>query len=139
MQPKPTNPDDEIADEDLIDPATVIEPPPEMKTIIEKTVSFVVKNGIEFESKVRDSQRSNRKFDFLNPGHAFHNYYKQKYQIHNYPKAAALAEKYQTQQALLHSSQQSLLGIDESKKKEKINKKKTGVITHKLTLKQRIM
>eukprot|EP01083_Nonionella_stella_P033176 90824_1 len=135
----PSSNEDEIADEDLIDPANVIEPPPEMKTIIEKTVSFVVKNGIEFESKVRDSQRSNRKFDFLNVGHAFHNYYKQKYQISKYPKAAALAERYELQKEALHSTQQQLLGLNNNKTTSaKSGKAKSHIISHKLTLSQRI-
>ena len=129
----------------------------------------MVKNGIEFESKVRESQRSNRKFDFLNPGHAFNNYYKQKYQISKYPKARILAEKYQKQKDKLHSTQQNLLGLNddinnnnndgnninhnENGIKSQQNKpnmngisnnnnnisNKSGIITHKLTLKQRIM
>jgi splicing factor 3A subunit 1 len=45
----------------------VIIPPPEIRNIIEKTASAVAKNGAAFELRIKDSEKLNSKFSFLNP------------------------------------------------------------------------
>ena len=52
-----------------------IYPPPEVRNIVDKTASFVARNGVEFESKIRMNEQSNPKFNFLNPGDPYHAYY----------------------------------------------------------------
>ena len=57
-----------------------IYPPPEVRNIVDKTASFVARNGVEFESKIRMNEQSNPKFNFLNPGDPYHAYYQHKVQ-----------------------------------------------------------
>ncbi|XP_003379249.1 splicing factor 3 subunit 1 [Trichinella spiralis] len=56
----------------------VIYPPPEIRNIVDKTASFVARNGFEFESRIRQHEINNPKFNFLNPGDPYHAYYQQK-------------------------------------------------------------
>ena len=55
--------------------ATVTEPPADLKTIIDKTASFVARNGPEFETRIKNEQQ-NAKFSFLQPNDPFHPYYR---------------------------------------------------------------
>ena len=43
--------------------------------IVDKTASFVARNGPSFESKVKDAEANNSKFNFLNPHDPYHAYY----------------------------------------------------------------
>ena len=43
----------------------VIIPPPEIKSVIEKTSSYVAKNGSSFEQMIMKVEQSNPKFNFL--------------------------------------------------------------------------
>ena len=43
--------------------------------IVDKTASFVARNGPSFESKVKDAEANNAKFNFLNPHDPYHAYY----------------------------------------------------------------
>ncbi|XP_063957243.1 splicing factor 3A subunit 1-like isoform X1 [Lytechinus pictus] len=56
----------------------IIYPPPEVRNIVDKTASFVARNGPEFESRIRQNEISNAKFNFLNPGDPYHAYYRHK-------------------------------------------------------------
>lgn len=40
-------------------------PPPEIKSIIEKTANYVAKNGASFESMIMKVEANNIKFNFL--------------------------------------------------------------------------
>ena len=42
---------------------------------MDKTASFVARNGPSFESKVKDAEANNSKFNFLNPHDPYHAYY----------------------------------------------------------------
>lgn len=42
-------------------------PPPEIRNIIDKTAAAVAKNGPAFEVRIRESEKTNSKFSFLNP------------------------------------------------------------------------
>lgn len=56
----------------------IIYPPPELRNIVDKTASFVARNGVEFESRIRQSEANNPKFNFLTPGDPYHAYYEHK-------------------------------------------------------------
>lgn len=56
----------------------IIYPPPELRNIVDKTASFVARNGPEFEARIRQNEINNQKFNFLNPGDPYHAYYQHK-------------------------------------------------------------
>lgn len=56
----------------------IIYPPPEVRSIVDKTATFVARNGPEFEEKIRANEISNAKFNFLNPNDPYHAYYQHK-------------------------------------------------------------
>ena len=49
-----------------------------LKDIVDKTASFVARNGIEFENRIRQNEINNPKFNFLNPADPYHAYYQHK-------------------------------------------------------------
>ncbi|KAF5295974.1 hypothetical protein FQA39_LY12746 [Lamprigera yunnana] len=46
--------------------------------IVDKTASFVARNGPEFEARIRQNELGNPKFNFLNTGDPYHSYYQHK-------------------------------------------------------------
>jgi splicing factor 3A subunit 1 len=56
----------------------VIQPPPDMKSIVEKTAAFVAKNGPQFEQRILTNERNTTKFAFLQPGTPYYPYYQMK-------------------------------------------------------------
>nr|CAD7597344.1 unnamed protein product [Timema genevievae] len=62
----------------------IIYPPPEVRSIlsneniVDKTASFVARNGPEFEARIRQNELGNPKFNFLNFGDPYHAYYQHK-------------------------------------------------------------
>ncbi|KAJ7109166.1 Pre-mRNA splicing factor PRP21 like protein-domain-containing protein [Mycena epipterygia] len=58
----------------------LILPPPEIKSVIDRTAIFVARsaNPPQFEDKIREGQRSDPKFSFLNPADPYHAYYRHK-------------------------------------------------------------
>ncbi|KAF8630071.1 hypothetical protein AX15_003128 [Amanita polypyramis BW_CC] len=56
----------------------MILPPPEIKSVIDRTALFVARsaNPPQFEDKIREGQRSDPKFSFLNPADPYHAYYR---------------------------------------------------------------
>ncbi|GLV44318.1 Splicing factor 3a subunit 1 [Carabus blaptoides fortunei] len=56
----------------------IIYPPPEVRNIVDKTASFVARNGPEFEARIRQNELGNPKFNFLNTGDPYHAYYRHK-------------------------------------------------------------
>ncbi|PGH09532.1 splicing factor 3A subunit 1 [Blastomyces parvus] len=56
-------------------PEGIVLPPKDIRTIIEKTAGFVARNGPVFEDRVREKERSNPKFSFLNPNDAYGAFY----------------------------------------------------------------
>ncbi|RDB24300.1 Splicing factor 3A subunit 1 [Hypsizygus marmoreus] len=56
----------------------LILPPPEIKSVIDRTALFVARsaNPPQFEDKIRENQRSDPKFSFLNPADPYHAYYR---------------------------------------------------------------
>ncbi|KXG32223.1 hypothetical protein SORBI_3003G122900 [Sorghum bicolor] len=53
----------------------IIHPPPDIRVIIEKAATFVVKNGPEFERRIISHNHGNAKFNFLQPSDPYHAYY----------------------------------------------------------------
>ena len=53
----------------------MIIPPCEIRQIIEKTSQFVRKNGRNFEEKLKEKEKGNPKFSFLNPIDPYHSFY----------------------------------------------------------------
>ena len=45
---------------------------------MDKTASFVARNGPEFEARIRQNELGNPKFNFLSPGDPYHGYYQHK-------------------------------------------------------------
>ncbi|CAK8680307.1 splicing factor 3A subunit 1-like [Clavelina lepadiformis] len=56
----------------------IIYPPPEVRNIVDKTASFVGRNGPEFEARIRQNEINNAKFNFLNSNDPYHAYYRHK-------------------------------------------------------------
>lgn len=56
----------------------IIYPPPELRNIVDKTASFVARNGPEFEARIRQNEINNTKFNFLNQGDPYNAYYQHK-------------------------------------------------------------
>jgi splicing factor 3A subunit 1 len=55
---------------------SVIYPPPDIRVIVDKTATFVAsRGGLDLEDKVREKERNNPKFSFLNPGDPYYPYY----------------------------------------------------------------
>ncbi|KAI9223322.1 Pre-mRNA splicing factor PRP21 like protein-domain-containing protein [Blastocladiella britannica] len=67
LEPKPLS--------ELPVPSSVIMPPPDIRTIVEKTAHFVSKNGVQFEGKIRDKEAHNPRFFFLTVADPYHPYY----------------------------------------------------------------
>jgi len=53
----------------------IIYPPPEIRNIIDKTASFVARNTVQFENLIREKEKFNPKFSFLNPNDPYFSYY----------------------------------------------------------------
>ncbi|KAF4109760.1 hypothetical protein G5714_009012 [Onychostoma macrolepis] len=109
MQPELNNkPEDQKEETPATKPIVgIIYPPPEVRNIVDKTASFVARNGPEFEARIRQNEINNPKFNFLNPNDPYHAYYRHKVNEFKEGKAqepsAAVPKVMQQQQA---SSQQ---------------------------------
>lgn len=56
----------------------LIYPPPELRSVVDKTAQYVARNGIEFESKIRGDNAGNNRLAFLNDEDPYHAYYQAK-------------------------------------------------------------
>ncbi|KAK9458345.1 Pre-mRNA splicing factor PRP21 like protein-domain-containing protein [Dipodascopsis uninucleata] len=56
-------------------PVGLIIPPPDIREIIEKTADYVHRNGSSFEARIRENERKNTRFNFLNPSDPYFPYY----------------------------------------------------------------
>ncbi|KAK7791192.1 hypothetical protein R5R35_005395 [Gryllus longicercus] len=87
----------------------IIYPPPEVRNIVDKTASFVARNGPEFEARIRQNEIGNPKFNFLNFGDPYHSYYQHKVRDFREGRgqdATAPGPPVPQQKALLSSAQQ---------------------------------
>ncbi|XP_004491423.1 uncharacterized protein [Cicer arietinum] len=53
----------------------VVEPPSDIKRVIERIVEFIVKNGRQFEAVLAEQDRAHGRFPFLLPSNRYHSYY----------------------------------------------------------------
>ena len=58
------------------DSVGIIIPPPEIRSIVDKTAEFVARNGEQFESKILASESDNQKFGFLREKDPYTAYYR---------------------------------------------------------------
>jgi splicing factor 3A subunit 1 len=70
-----TNGDAAAALDDIKPPQGVILPPKEFRVILEKTAGFVARNGIAFEDRLREKEKNNSKFSFLNTSDPYNPFY----------------------------------------------------------------
>ncbi|KAK3237352.1 hypothetical protein CYMTET_52569 [Cymbomonas tetramitiformis] len=54
----------------------IIHPPPDIRSIVDKTAQFVGRNGPEFEKRILANEKNNAKFNFLIPTDPYHPYYR---------------------------------------------------------------
>ncbi|ORY76613.1 hypothetical protein BCR37DRAFT_371490 [Protomyces lactucae-debilis] len=79
--------------------AGMILPPPEIRDLVEKTAPFVARNGATFEERLREKERGNMKFSFLNPLDPYHRYYALRLEECRAGKAASLPVKQEKESA----------------------------------------
>ncbi|CAJ2503611.1 Uu.00g110050.m01.CDS01 [Anthostomella pinea] len=70
-----TNGDAAAVLDDIKPPQGVVLPPKEFRTILEKTAGFVARNGVAFEDRIREKEKNNTKFNFLNTTDAYNPFY----------------------------------------------------------------
>ncbi|VDD86135.1 unnamed protein product [Enterobius vermicularis] len=56
----------------------IIYPPPDIRTIVDKTAAFVARNGVDFEKKIREKEATNPRFEFLSTTDPYNAYYQHK-------------------------------------------------------------
>ena len=59
--------------------------------IVDKTADFVARNGTKFEERIRENEKANPKFNFLQPADPYHAYYQFKIKEIQEGKGAVLA------------------------------------------------
>jgi splicing factor 3A subunit 1 len=73
---EPPNGDAARLDEVIKAPEGMVVPPKDLRGIVEKSAGYVVRNGPNFEERVRQKEKNNYKFSFLTPGDPYYTYYK---------------------------------------------------------------
>ncbi|KAF3571562.1 hypothetical protein F2Q69_00060679 [Brassica cretica] len=58
--------------------AAIIEPPPDVRRMLQKTARLVSERGLEMESRVMDSNKNDERFNFLKNSDPYHAFYKHK-------------------------------------------------------------
>ncbi|XP_020554055.1 splicing factor, suppressor of white-apricot homolog isoform X3 [Sesamum indicum] len=53
----------------------IVEPPPELKRLIDKIVEFIMRNGKQFEATLIEQDSKHGRFPFLLPSNQYHSYY----------------------------------------------------------------
>ncbi|KAF2488869.1 hypothetical protein BU16DRAFT_553635 [Lophium mytilinum] len=56
-------------------PSDIILPPQGIREVIEKTAGYIVRNGVAFETRLRDAERNTPKFSFLFEDDGYYAYY----------------------------------------------------------------
>lgn len=64
-----------IIDNIVKPPSDVVQPPKDIRAIVEKTAGYVSRNGAVFEDRIRQKEIANPKFSFLNENDAYHSFY----------------------------------------------------------------
>ncbi|CDY62788.1 BnaCnng40980D [Brassica napus] len=58
--------------------AAIIEPPPDVRRMLQKTARLVSERGLKMESRVMDSNKNDERFNFLKSSDPYHAFYKHK-------------------------------------------------------------
>lgn len=72
-------------------PAGVVIPPKDIRKIVETTAGFVLRNGIPFETRIREKEKNNPKFSFLSDNDAYAPFYQWRLQEIREGRGSALA------------------------------------------------
>lgn len=64
-----------LPDEVIKVPQGVVNPPKDIRAIVEKTAGYVARNGAVFEERIREKEKHNPKFSFLSQKDAYSPYY----------------------------------------------------------------
>ena len=72
-------------------PAGVVIPPKDIRKIVETTAGFVLRNGIPFETRIREKEKSNPKFCFLSENDAYAPFYQWRLQEIKEGRGSAVA------------------------------------------------
>ncbi|KAJ5463501.1 hypothetical protein N7475_008445 [Penicillium sp. IBT 31633x] len=72
---EPSNGDTPRTEDAIKTPDGMVVPPKDIRGIVEKSAGFVVRNGPNFEERVRQKEKNNYKFSFLTPGDPYWPYY----------------------------------------------------------------
>lgn len=96
----------------------IIYPPPDIKSVIDKTAEFVAKVGEDFERKVSQQQAGQPKFAFLNTNNPYRKYYEMRIQ--------ELREGRDASTPSLPKALQDLKSADEERKKRRQERKMIG-------------
>ena len=69
-------------------PSGVIIPPPDIRSVVDKTAQFVARNGKSFESRIlNSSEGKTSKFNFMKQYDPYHAYYELKIRYRNFSKS----------------------------------------------------
>ena len=86
--------------------------------IVDKTATFVARNGPEFEVRIRQNEQNNPKFNFLNKDDPYHTYYQHKVKEIQEGKTPAANTSGPTATSFTDTLKSSQQLIDEAKKKK---------------------
>ncbi|MCD7449879.1 hypothetical protein HAX54_001923 [Datura stramonium] len=101
----------------------LMEPPSELKRLIDKIVEFILKNGKQFESTLMEQDSKHGRFPFLLPSNQYHPYYlkvlqkAQESKVHGSEKRSSLKE---SDSASLRSAEYDLPYVFDKKEKFKM-------------------
>lgn len=101
----------------------LVEPPSELKRLIDKIVEFILKNGKQFESTLMEQDSKHGRFPFLLPLNQYHPYYlkvlqkAQESKVHGSEKRSSLKE---SDSASLRSAEYDLPYVFDKKEKFKM-------------------
>ena len=72
-------------------PAGVVIPPKDIRKIVETTAGFVLRNGLPFETRIREKEKNNPKFCFLSDDDAYAPFYQWRLQEIRAGRGSAVA------------------------------------------------
>ncbi|OLY82442.1 putative splicing factor 3A subunit 1 [Smittium mucronatum] len=89
---------------------TIIFPPPEIKGIIDKTAEYVAQSGPILEQRVRETEKNNSKFSFLNPSDPYFAYYQN--QLSDFKSGHTIQTKSDSDETLETSDSNPIIPIE---------------------------
>ncbi|KAL0399203.1 UNVERIFIED_CONTAM: hypothetical protein Sradi_2263600 [Sesamum radiatum] len=92
----------------------IVEPPPELKRLIDKIVEFIMRNGKQFEATLVEQDSKHGRFPFLLPSNQYHAYYL---------KVLKTAQESRVNGKSLYSGKDDLVGCRTDKKASVLKEK----------------